>query len=148
MTKAFLLLALFGLFSTSSCKKNDEEIRPTNYDILAMETGHWEWDKTLYFGPSYTPATEGYTRQLVFRADRQLLLRRSNQSDKTTSYQLSVNPSGMPTVTYNIDEGNLTNNDNKYYRISQENGEQILQLTGEEASRDAGGYETYHWVAE
>jgi hypothetical protein len=147
MTKP-LLFALLGLFSLTGCDNDSDEVRPANYDILAMETGHWEWEKTTYFGPQYTPATEGYTRQLIFTANDQLVLRRTNQSDQRISYRLSVGSGGSPTVTFNTNEGKLTNNDVKYYRITQQNDQQTLQLTGEEAYRDAGGYETYHWVKE
>ena len=147
MTKP-LLFALLGLLSLTGCDNDSDEIRPANYDILAMETGHWEWERTVFFGPLYTPTTEGYTRQLVFTANNQLLLRRSNQAEQTTNYKLSVGSGGMPTVTFNTNEGKLANNDVKYYHITQQSGQQTLQLTGEEAYRDAGGYETYHWVKE
>ena len=147
MTKLTLLLALLGLLSTTSCKK-DDETRPANYDILAMENGHWEWESTIYFGPGYTPATEGYSRQLVFMANNELLLRRSNQADLRTSYRLSVGAGGSPTITYNTNEGKLTNQDVKYYRITPQNGHQVLQLSGEGVAYDAGGVETYHWVKE
>jgi hypothetical protein len=147
MTKP-LLIALLGLFSLTGCERSADEIRPANYDILAMETGHWEWEKTAFFGPQYTPSTEGYTRQLVFTAGNQLLLRRSSQSDQSFNYQLAVGQGGMPTVTFNTNEGKLTNNEVKYYHVTQQNGQQLLQLTGEEAYRDGGGYETYHWVKE
>jgi hypothetical protein len=152
VTKPVLLFALLGLLATSSCQK-DDDIRPANYDILAMETGHWEWDNTTFFGPRFTPATEGYTRQLTFTASqqaqaRQLLLRRSNQPDQFIPYQLSVGSGGSPIITYNTSEGKWANNDVKLYRITQQNGQQILQLTGEKAAFDGGGYETYHWVKE
>ncbi|RZK33233.1 MAG: hypothetical protein EOO57_13620 [Hymenobacter sp.] len=147
MTKP-LLFALLGLLSLTGCDNDSDEIRPANYDILAMETGHWEWERTAYFGPVYTPATEGYTRQLTFKAAKQLLLRRSKQPDQLLTYQLAVSGSGMPTLTYQTKEDKLANNDVKYYRITQQNGQQTLLLTGEGAARDAGGYETYHWVKE
>lgn len=147
MTKP-LLFALLGLFSLTGCDNDSDEIRPANYDILAMETGHWEWESTIYFGPQYTPTTEGYSRRLLFKANKQLVLRRDKHADYSTGYQLSVGPSGAPTVTFTTDEGKLANNDVKYYHITQQNGQQILQLTGTEATYDAGGYETYHWVKE
>jgi hypothetical protein len=147
MTKP-LLFALLGLFSLTGCEQDANDIRPANYDILAMETGHWEWERTAFFGPQYTPATEGYTRQLVFTANKQLLLRRSDQADQSISYRLAVGSGGLPTVTFNTNEGKLSNNDVKYYSVASQDGQQVLQLTGEEAHRDAGGYETYHWVKE
>jgi hypothetical protein len=147
MTKP-LLFALLGLFSLTGCEQSADEIRPANYDILAMENGHWEWESTIYFGPQFTPATEGYSRQLIFAANDELILRRSNQADQRTSYKLSVGGGGSPTVTFNTNESKLQNSDVKYYQITPQNGKQILQLTGEGAAYDAGGYETYHWVKE
>ena len=147
MTKP-LLFALLGLFSLTGCDNDSDDIRPANYDILAMETGHWEWEQTAFMGPKYTPATVGYSRQLTFKADKRLLVRRSDQAEQSISYQLAVGSGGMPTVTFNTKEAELTNSDVKYYRITQQNGQQMLQLTGEGAAVDAGGYETYHWVKE
>lgn len=147
MTKP-LLFALLGLLSLTGCDNDSDEIRPANYDILAMETGHWEWESTLFFGPQYTPSTEGYNRQLIFTSNNELILRRSNKPDQLNKYQLSVGPGGMPTVTFNTKEEKLTNSDVKYYHITQQNGQQLLQLTGEGAAVDAGGYEAYHWVKE
>jgi hypothetical protein len=147
MTKP-LLFALLGLFSLTGCEQTADEIRPANYDILAMETGHWEWESTAYFGPRYTPATEGYSRQLTFKANKQLVLRRDKQPDQLVDYQLAVASGGTPSITYSTNEGKLSNNDVKFYRITQQNGQQTLLLTGEKAAYDAGGYETYHWVKE
>jgi hypothetical protein len=147
MTKP-LLFALLGLFSLTGCDNDSDDIRPANYDILAMETGHWEWERTAFMVPQYTPATEGYTRQLIFKADKKLLLRRDKQPEELISYQLAVSSGGMPTITYQTKETKLANSDVKYYHVTQQNGQQILQLTGEGAAADAGGYETYHWVKE
>lgn len=147
MTK-HLLFALLGLFSLTGCEQSADDIRPANYDVLAMETGHWEWDGTSFFGPQYTPASVGYARQLVFTANNRLLLRRSNQAEQVITYQLAVGAGGLPTVTFNTKEAKLTNSDVKYYQITPRDGQQVLQLAGEGAAADAGGYETYHWVKE
>lgn len=145
MTKAYSLLFTVALF-LAGCQRDADEVRPRDYDILALDTGHWEWERTSYFGPQYTPATEGYSRQLVFKATNQLAVRRSSQSDLSVGYRLAVGPGGLPTITYHTGEDKLGNNDVKYYSISQQNGQQILQLVGEGAAYDAGGYEQYHWV--
>jgi hypothetical protein len=148
VAKPFLLLAVVGLLSATSCKSPTDDIRPANYDVLAMDTGHWEWERTAYFGPAYTPATEGYTRQLIFGANDRLILRRSDQADQTISYRLAVGAGGSPTVTFSTKEDKLANNDVKYYTLKQQTSQQLLLLTGEKALVDAGGYETYHWVKE
>ena len=154
------LLLLAGLFTItqllSSCK-TDTDLRPANYDELAMGTGHWEWERSvLGFTYDKTPASVGYSRQLIFGPDHRLLLRRSQRPDYTTSYQLSISqgtsPTGgtisQPAVSFDTAEPDLPTNTLKYYTPGQQNGQQTLVLTGEKASLDGGAIETYHWVKE
>ncbi|NML65078.1 hypothetical protein HHL22_07650 [Hymenobacter sp. RP-2-7] len=150
--KKVVLLVAFGLL-LAGCQ-TDADIRPATYDELALGTGHWEWDATAYMGGRRTPATEGYSRQLTFGADHQLLLRRSGQPDLRVPYELSVGllPCGtgsatFPIVTYATDEQKLPNSDRRTYAVTEQNGRQLLSITGEAACADAGGFETYHWVA-
>ena len=147
------LLALLAL--ATSCQR-DADIRPANYDELALATGHWEWLATSYQSGPRTPTTEGYSRQLVFGAGSQLTLRRSGQADYATTYQLSMGTlphcgtgtQGFPIVTYATQESQLPNNDRRTYNTSQRNGRQELSIVGEVACVDGGAYETYQWVAE
>lgn len=150
------LLAISLALVVTGCQ-TDADVRPANYDELAMATGHWEWDvSTLGWAGNRTPATEGYTRQLVFGHSNQLVLRRSGQPDYTTSYQLSMGPlpscgtgtRSFPIVTFSTGESRLPTNERKTYTISQEHERQVLRLDGELACVDGGAYETYHWVAE
>jgi hypothetical protein len=157
MPKFFLFAILLCITQLASSCQTDADVRPTNYDVLALGTGHWEWDRTtLAWAGNRTPSTEGYTRQLVFGAGGQLLLRRSGQADYRTSYQLSMGTfprcgaaqSNSPIVTYVTGEEQLPNNDRRGYTITQRAGQQELALTGEDACVDGGAFETYHWVAE
>jgi hypothetical protein len=140
----------------ASCQQ-EASIRPTNYDELALSSGHWEWDSsTLGWPGNRTPATMGYSRQLIFRAGGQLVLRRSGQDDYYTSYQLSMGPlprcghnnANFPIITYSTNEEQLPNNARKTYVISQQQGQQLLTITGEDACVDGGISESYHWVPE
>ena len=151
MRNTALLFALGWLLA--GCQ-TDADIRPATYDELALGTGHWEWDATAYMGGRRTPATEGYTRQLTFGADHQLLLRRRGQPDLRVPYELSVGllPCGtgtatFPLVTYATGEPKLPNSNRRAYTVTEQNGQPQLSITGEAACADAGGYETYHWVA-
>ncbi|QKG56940.1 hypothetical protein GKZ68_10050 [Hymenobacter sp. BRD128] len=155
--RKFLRYALLLSAALATGCQREADIRPSSYDELALDTGHWEWDvSTLGWAGNRTPATEGYTRQLVFGAGGQLLLRRSGQGDVRTSYQLSMgqlprcgtNQANFPIVTYSTGEEKLPNNERKTYTISQQNGLQVLHITGEDACFDGGAYETYHWVAD
>ncbi|AMR26807.1 hypothetical protein A0257_06570 [Hymenobacter psoromatis] len=157
MNKLLRYATLLAVSQLAAGCQHDADIRPSNYDELALGTGHWEWDhSTLGWAGNRSPATEGYTRQLVFGTGGQLLLRRSGQSDYRTSYQLSMGPlprcgykqASFPLITYSTSEEKLPNNERKTYAINQQSGQQVLSITGEDACVDGGAYETYHWVAE
>ena len=150
----FTLLAALPL--AAGCHHQDDPRPAATYDELALGTGHWEWDvSTLGFAGNRTPATEGYTRQLVFGAGGQLLLRRGGQADYRTTYQLSMGvlprcgtgQQNFPIITYSTNEKTLPNDDRKTYSIEQRSGQQVLLIDGESACVDGGAYETYHWVA-
>lgn len=100
-----------------------------------------------------TPATQSFTRQVVFATGGQLTVRRNGQPYYQTTFQLSQGPAGPcvgpndPLVTF-TSEADLSNSDAKIYRLSQQNGQRQLRLIGEAAYLDSGIPETYHWVAE
>jgi hypothetical protein len=153
MKNATLLVAAFALLSVTGCQSIGDEVQPRNYDALALENGHWEWDATvLGWAGRRTPATMGFTRQLVFSADGKVLIQHDGKLNKRTSYQLSMGAScgstqQMPMITFETDS-DLPNNDRKNYSITKSIEGQQLTLVGEYACVDGGAYETYHWVAE
>ncbi|AWM32343.1 hypothetical protein [Hymenobacter nivis] len=126
---------------------------PITYNVLAEATGHWEWESTGYQSGLRTPATQGFTRQVVFATEGQLTVRRNGQPYYQTTFQLSQGPAGPcvgpndPLITF-TSEADLSNSDAKIYRLSQQNGQRQLQLVGAGACFDAGASETYHWIAE
>lgn len=152
------LLLFAGLLLTTQLTtgcQDEADIRPASYDELAMATGHWEWETTGSFAGIRTPASEGYSRQLTFRPEGQLVLRRSGQPDYQTTYQLTMGtpvPCGsvspVPLLVFNTEETLLGNNARKMYTLSQQGGQQRLLLTGEAVCLDGGAVEQYHWVAE
>jgi hypothetical protein len=154
MKNATLLVAAFALLSVTGCQSIGDEVQPRNYDALALETGHWEWDATvLGWAGRRTPATMGFTRQLVFSADGKVLIQHDGKLNKRTSYQLSMGDlqkcsiKQVPIITFETDS-DLPNNDRKTYSITKSIEGQQLTLIGEYACVDGGAYETYHWVAE
>lgn len=154
MTKITLSAALLALLTASSCRRG-EEVQPRSYDALALGTGHWEWDHTTALPGRRTPATEGFTRQLVFSAEGKVLIQHDGKLNKQTPYQLSMGPlprcgnpqASVPIITFETDS-DVPNNDRKTYSISKSATSQSLSLVGEAACVDGGAYETYHWVAE
>jgi len=153
MKKYVLYAALLGLAQLSTGCQRDADVRPASYDALALATGHWEWDSSAYQGGLKTPGTVGYTRQLIFGPEGQLLIHRRGQADYRAAYQFSMGtpqPCGgapVPLVTY-PSEPNLPNTPVKLYRLDQHPGLQLLTLSGEGLCLDSGAQETYHWVAE
>jgi hypothetical protein len=152
MRKILLPLAASVLLSASGCQQEDE-VLPTSYDALALGSGHWEWESTAYMAGKRTPATQGFSRQLLFGANGQVSIYHSNRLNKQTAYTLSMgttcNPSQppIPIITYETDS-DVPNNDRKSYTITKTASGQSLSLVGEAACVDAGAYETYRWVAE
>lgn len=148
--RGLLLAALLPL--AAGCQ-TDADISPANYDVLALATGHWEWDNSSYQSGLQTPASLGYTRQVVFEPGGQLLVRRRGQPDYRTTYQFSMGtpqPCGLapvPLVAYRS-EPDLGNTDSKLYTLSQQASRQVLIVAGEGLCVDNGALETYHWVAE
>ncbi len=153
MKKLFLFAVLLGACQLGTGCKHDADVYPSEYDVLAQATGHWEWESTGYQSGLRTPATVGFTRQLIFETGGQLTVHRSGQPDYRTLYRLSTGAGaycGGPSaalVTF-TSEKDLSNNDVKIYGISQQNGQRMLSLVGEAACVDGGAFETYHWVAE
>ena len=155
MKKAFLLLLVSALLSATGCQREGDEVQPSSYDALALETGHWEWDNTAYRTGQRTPATEGFTRQLLFEADNQVVILHDNKLNKKTTYTLSMGTlpncptptSTVPIISYETDS-DLPNNDRKTYSITKSPTGQTLSLMGGGACIDVGASETYHWVKE
>jgi hypothetical protein len=154
MKKPLLLLVMSALLSATGCQR-DEEVQPSSYDALALETGHWEWESTSYSRQKRTPQTEGFTRQLVFGGDGQVVIQHDNKLNKRTAYSLSMGslasctttPAAVPIISYETDS-DVPNNDRKTYSITKTPTGQSLSLTGENACVDAGAFETYRWVKE
>ena len=155
MKKALLLLLTSVLLSATGCQREGDEVQPSGYDALALETGHWEWESTAYRTGRRTPATEGFTRQLVFGADKQLVIQHDRKLNKKTTYSLAMGPlphcptstSTVPIISYETDS-DLPNNYRKTYSIGKTTTSQSLVLTGEDACIDTGAVEAYRWVKE
>lgn len=157
MKLPILLAALAGLTATS-CHTTGDEVQPRSYDALALATGHWEWEKTTVgFSPQQTPATVGFTRQLVFGQDGRVSIQHDRKNAKTADYALSMGAlagcgaaAPVPIITYDADAEVKTGfgGNRKNYTITKSGADQYLFLTYDYACVDGGAYETYRWVAE
>lgn len=136
--------------------KHDADVQPSpgSYDTLAGAIGHWEWDRSVYgFAGPRTPASVGFTRQLVFGTNKQLAVKRNGRAHYQTSYLLSIGIGG-PCANQNAlvvvftNETDLPNSDAKVFGTEQQNGQRTLRLSGAATCVDGDASETYHWVAE
>ncbi len=156
MKKILLFAALAVAAQLSPGCKHDADVQPSpsRYDVLAGAVGHWEWERSVYgFAGPRTPASVGFTRQLVFGANMQLVEQRNARAYRQTSYLLSIGIAG-PCANQNAlavvftNDTDLPNSNNKAFSISQQNGQRLLSLDGAAACIDGDATETYHWVAE
>lgn len=128
---------------------------PANYDALAQEQGYWEWERNSTEGPTVAPATVGFTRQLTFAPNGQLIIRHNGQVHSQITYQLSsgtfprcgAQQPTLPIVTF-TPEAQVPNNERKSYAVETTPTGRELYLTGEDACTDGGYYEYYTWHKE
>lgn len=135
------------------CCRVDTDQLPANLDTLAQKQGYWEWQNSFTEGLVVSPATVGFSRQLVFGTNGQLRIRHNNQPFSEVSYQVSSGTlprCGTPQQPVNLVTftAELTNNDRKTYSLSTDAAGTHLTLVGEDACFDGGFTETYLWKAD
>ncbi|MBC6697873.1 hypothetical protein [Hymenobacter sp. BT190] len=135
------------------CCRDDIDQVPANFDTLAQKPGHWEWQHSAIEGPIVSPATVGYSRQLVFGTSGQLHIRHDSQPFSEVPYQISRGPlpkCGAPQQTMDLVTftAELANDHLKAYSIKTDASGTHLKLEGENACLDGGYTETYLWQAD
>jgi hypothetical protein len=149
MKNATLLVAALALLSVTGCQSIGDEVQPRNYDALALENGHWEWEKTIIgFSPVQTPVTVGFTRQLVFESDGHVSIQHNRKRAKTPGYTLSMGTlagcgaaqPAVPIIAYDNDPEVKTGmgGNRKAYTVSKSGVDQYLFLTYDYACVDGG----------
>lgn len=166
MKKAILFLALGSAMQLALSCHHADDVQPAstvnrqaaNYDVLANATGHWQWKESLLtadLSPTIVKdsAKVGYGRQLRFRSDSTLLLRRTGRADTLIKYSFVVSNTlcSQPyntkwrAVVYSTKEPLLPVDDRKKCMATN----YALSVTGESALCNFGGWhERYLWVPE
>ena len=152
---AFLAVVCLTNMAALCCRPTEPGDLPANYDVLAQDQGYWEWERNVTEGPVVSPATTGFSRQLVFGADGQLIIRHNGQAHSQVSYQLSTGTFPrcgtpqpvLPLVTF-APEPQVPNNERKSYTVDITATGRTLSLVGEDACTDGGYYESYTWHEE
>ena len=95
-TLAFPVLILGMMLTVISCKKDETVIEGTEL------YGKWDWVSSTggAFGKTLTPATEGYTESMEFKATRMVEFRRNNvvSSEKAFSIAHDTKISNLPII--------------------------------------------------
>ena len=151
-----LLLLLTSLAITGGCKsKTDPKpAQISDRDVLMQADGHWEWESSARMMSQLTPASIGFSRQLIFKPDGLVHIYHNRQPFIQPVYQLSYGvlsqcgaspqPISVPFVRYAA-EPQIPNNDLRTYSIRLSPTDTTLYITGESACIDGGAYETYRW---
>ncbi|MGI4864879.1 MAG: hypothetical protein ACRYFZ_13225 [Janthinobacterium lividum] len=161
----YLLLAV-GL---AACRHNDPDVQPVptpgatvntqaaNYDILAKDTGHWQWVSTAAGFNRKDSTTVGYGRQVLFKSDSTLALSRTSQPNLSAPYSLtnvlfSCGGRTVKCALFNTNEFLLPPTRPRRMTVSAAgpNGSypMILLLQTDNTCTDGGYMERYNWVHE
>lgn len=155
-----LLLLLAGLAIAGGCKSKTEpqpeqpvgaatEPFDSESDILSRSHGYWEWVSSTGLAFRATPASVGYTRQLLFKSDSVLYVSHNQQLEIHPFYHLHAGPShcsstSLPLVDFDA-EPQIRNNRVRDYKIYRTPTDTTLRLIGEWTCVDGGNIETYKW---
>lgn len=157
MKTSFFCLVLLALLIEGGCKSNHEpqpsaELADT--DVLMHAQGYWEWERSASFRSTITPASLGFSRQLIFKKNGFVHIYHNRQPALQPAYQLSngvltycapqPQPIAVTLVRYTA-EPQVPNNDLRSYLIRLSPTDTTLNLVGEAACVDGGAYESYRW---
>lgn len=155
MKPILLCLMLISLLAVVSCKsKSDPQPAIADTDILMQSTGYWEWVSSITLGAQLTPASIGFSRELIFKNDGLLHIYHNRQPFIQPPYELSTGtltqcgaspqPIILQLVRYTA-EPQIPNNELRTYSIRLSPTDTTLSITGAAACMDAGYYEMYRW---
>lgn len=148
-------LLLVSLLAVGSCKsKSDPQPAITDTDVLMQANGCWQWESSKTRGGQLTPASVGFSRELIFKRDGLVHIYHNRQPFTQPAYWLSTGmlsqcgappqPITVPLVRYAA-EPQIPNNDLRTYSIRLSPTDTTLSITGESACIDGGSCEIYRW---
>ncbi|OGX85912.1 hypothetical protein BEN48_13945 [Hymenobacter glacialis] len=117
-------------------------------------TGYWEWESSTTRGARLTPASVGFSRQLVFKSDGKVHIYHNRQPELQAVYRLSQEvdacqppqpqPVAVPMVRYTA-EAQFPNSDLRRYGIALAAADTTLYVDGVGLCTDTGAAERYRW---
>ena len=123
-------------------------------DMLLHSTGYWEWQSSASTASKLTPASVGFSRELIFKSDRLVHIYHDRQPFIQPAYIYSFGtlnqcttqpqPPSVILLRY-IAEPQIPNNELREYVIRFSPNDTTLSINGEFACVDRGYYESYRW---
>lgn len=152
MKSSLSLLLLALLLAVGSCKsKSDPQPTIADTDVLMHANGYWAWESSTTLGGQITPASVGFSRELIFKSDSLVHIFHNLQATAQPTYQLSTGvlsscgqTIAVPLVRY-VAEPQIPNNELRSYFIRLSPTDTMLSITGAAACLDGGYYELYRW---
>jgi hypothetical protein len=167
MRNLFFLLPLAA--SLAACHHVEPDVEPTrptvkvdkmaaNYDVLANDNGHWHWVKHFYpYGQWKDSAIIGYGRQLLFRSDSTIVLRRTAQPNYVIPYTFAIGnailrcQSRLKYIAFATGETQLPRNYGYRFIRPLPNAQGLpekMMLIQDGECLDGGATEVYRWIHE
>ncbi|WP_035562799.1 hypothetical protein [Hymenobacter sp. IS2118] len=148
---SFLILAI----SACSTTPDPSPVILADTDVLMKANGYWEWQSSSGFRWQQTPASVGFSRQLVFKSDGKVHIYHNHQPELQAVYRLSTGvnnncqppqpqPVAVPMIEYTA-EPQFLNNGLRTYGISVSANDSMLYITNTALCADGGAAELYHW---
>ncbi|SNC77660.1 hypothetical protein SAMN06265337_4260 [Hymenobacter gelipurpurascens] len=165
MKKSPYLFLTLALALGSSCHSEaNEEPTPAEQleeidqdgDVLMQANGSWEWvstTKDVLNSSSSTPATVGFTRQLIFKADGKVYIHHNQKLVQQPAYGRRNGGDKFCDASYlrnwvvyaGETDPKISSTDARWYRITITKTDTTLTLGSEASCSDAGVHELYRW---
>jgi len=152
---SFLFLSLLLVGGCKSKPQADPEpAQLGDMDMLLHSTGYWEWQNSASMTSQLTPASVGFSRELIFKSDGLVHIYHNRQPAMQPVYKFSFGVLSQcgtqpqpPNVIllYYTAEPQIPNNELREYLIHLSPNDTTLSINGELACVNRGYYETYRW---
>lgn len=84
-------LLLVIMLAVGSCKsKSDPQPAIADTDVLMQANGYWQWENSKTRGGQLTPASVGFSRELIFKNDGRVHIFHNRQATIQPAYRLSI----------------------------------------------------------
>lgn len=152
--RRLLLMAALAITGGCKSKTDPKPAQISDRDALMQSDGYWEWESSANTTSQLTPASVGFSRQLIFKHDGLLHIYHNRQPAMQPPYKFSFSVAGQCSsqpqsssviLLYYTAEPQIPNNEFREYLIRLSPNDTTLRINGELACINKGYYETYRW---